>query len=223
MLSAHRLRLDRRRTATALAALAALTVGGCGSTDESEAASSSESTSESSGATDSGETDEPTDGSSATEPAEIPEGSVQGDGYTVAIPEGWTDLSDQDKEVPQLAQADLAYGDTTEQEFASNLNTIVTPAGGVTVSDQGVRKQLADLVEQKLGVRPEPIPDIELDGEQAIGQTARLRNPDASLVQYVTVHEDEAYTLTVTLNAARAGESDAIVSGVVDSWQWTDG
>lgn len=223
MLSALHLRLDRRRTATALAILAVLTLGGCGSTDDSEAASSSESASESSGATESGEPGEPTDGSSATEPPAVPEGSVQGDGYTMAIPEGWTDLSDRDKDVPQLAQADLAYGDTTEQEFASNLNTIVTPAGGVTVSDQGVREQLADLVEQKLGVRPKPIPDVELDGEKAIGQTARLGDPDASLIQYVTVHDDEAYTLTVTLSAARAGEADAIVSGVVDSWQWTDG
>jgi hypothetical protein len=222
MLSAPRLRLDRRRKATALAALAVLTAGGCGSTDDGEAASSSESTSGSSGATESGEPREAVDASGATEPAEIPEGSVQGDGYTMAIPEGWTDLSDRDKDVPQLAQADLAYGDTTEQEFASNLNTIVTPAGGVAVSDQGVRDQLADLVEQKLGVRPEPTPDVELDGEKAIGQTARLRSPDASLIQYVTVHDDEAYTLTITLSAARAGEADAIVRGVVDSWKWTE-
>jgi hypothetical protein len=35
------------------------------------------------------------------------------------------------------------------------------------------------------------------------------------------VHDDEVYTLTVTLSAARAGESDAIVGDIVDSWQWT--
>lgn len=212
--------LDRRRAATALAALAVLTIGGCGSTDDSDEASSSESTSEATEPSESAEGVEPSDDASA-DPAEVPEGSVAGDGYTMAVPEGWTDLSERAKDVPELAQADLAYGDTTEQKFASNLNTIVTPAGGETVSDPGVRQRLADQVEQAINVRPKPVADLEFDGEKAIGQTATVRNPAATLIQYVTVHEDEVYTLTVTLSAARASESDAIVGDIVDSWQWT--
>jgi hypothetical protein len=212
--------LDRRRAATALAALALLTVGACGSTDDGEAASSSESTSQATEPSDSAESAEPSD-DAGTDTAEVPAGSVAGDGYTVAVPEGWTDLSSRTKDVPELAQADLAYGDTTEQGFASNLNTIVTPAGGETVDDPGVRQRLADQVEQAINVRPKPVADLEFDGEKAIGQTATVRNPAATLIQYVTVHDDEVYTLTVTLSAARAGESDAIVGDIVDSWQWT--
>ncbi|HZG97618.1 MAG TPA: PsbP-related protein [Nocardioidaceae bacterium] len=213
--------LDRRPAVTALAALAVLTVGGCGSTEERGEAASSESTSEATEPSESAEEVEPSDDAS-TDPEQVPTGSVAGDGYTLAVPEGWTDLSGRDKEVPELAQADLAYGDTTEQEFASNLNTIVTPAGGETVSDPGVRQRLADQVEQAINVRPTPVADLEFDGEKAIGQTATVRRPDATLIQYVTVHEDEVYTLTVTLSAARAEESDAIVGDIVDSWRWTD-
>jgi hypothetical protein len=207
--------LDRRRAATAIAALAVLTIGGCGSTADSDEAGATETTEPT-------ESPESPDDAGASEPAEVPEGSVAGDGYTVAVPEGWTDLSQRAKDVPELAQADLAYGDTTEQKFASNLNTIVTPAGGETVSDPGVRRRLADQVEQAINVRPRPIADLEFDGEKAIGQTATVRSPAAKLIQYVTVHEDEVYTLTVTLSAARASESEAIVGDIVDSWQWTD-
>lgn len=218
----HRLPVPaRRRAGTALVALAVLTVVGCGSTDEGDEASSSESTSEAtSEPSEATESVEPSDDASSASAA-VPDGAVAGDGYTLAVPEGWTDLSKRAEDVPELAQADLAYGDTTEQKFASNLNTIVTPAGGETVDDPGVRQRLADQVEQAINVRPKPVADLEFDGEKAIGQTATVRSPAATLIQYVTVHEDEVYTLTVTLSAARASESDAIVGDIVDSWQWT--
>ncbi|CAA9326441.1 MAG: hypothetical protein AVDCRST_MAG29-777 [uncultured Nocardioidaceae bacterium] len=203
---------DTRALGAAMAVVALLAAGGCGSTSE-DTASDSASTSEA-----------PTeDAPSEEESTTAEDGAVQGDGYTLSVPEGWTDLSEEAADVPELAMADLAYGDTSERGFASNLNTIVTPADGDTVDDPGVRAQLADQVEQALNVRPEPIADVEFDGEKGIGQTATVRRPDVILMQYVTVHEDKVYTLTVTLSAARAAESEELVAGVVDSWQWSDG
>jgi hypothetical protein len=214
------LALDTRSAAAAVAAVALLAAGGCGSTS-GESASDTETTSEAS--TQDTPTDEATDEPPEEETNSAPaDGAVQGDGYTLSVPEGWTDLSEEAAEVPELAMADLAYGDTSEQGFASNLNTIVTPASGETVDDPGVRGQLADQVEQALNVRPKPIADTEFDGEKAIGQTATVRKPAVTLVQYVTVHKDEVYTLTVTLSAARTAEADELVGSVVDSWQWSE-
>lgn len=219
---ASRPALPRRSTAAATAVLAMLALSGCGNTtdptsDDTESSSpTSEPTSEPTET--SAPTSEPTETSA---PTDEPQGDlVQGDGYSLAVPTGWTDLSKQAKKVPQLAMADLAYGDTSETSFASNLNTIVTPAGGETVDDEGVREQLASQVETAIGVRPEPIADAQMDGEKAIGQSAVVKSAGATLIQYVAVHNDTAYTLTVTLSDARAGDAEAIVGGILDSWQW---
>ncbi len=146
---------------------------------------------------------------------------VQGDGYSLTVPAGWEDLSDRADEVPQLALADLAYGDTGEAPFASNLNTIVAPARGETVDDPAVRDELAAQVQDAVGVTPRPLDDVEIDGEQAIGQTATFPDSGATLVQYLTVHDSKTYTLTVTLSQDRAADSESLVGGIVDSWTWT--
>lgn len=191
---------------------------GCGDTAD-ESSSSPASSSPASSA--SSATSAPTEPSQPTESSKAPaDGAVTGDGYSLTVPTGWTDLSAQAKKVPQLALADLAYGDTSEPTFASNLNTIVTPANGESVDGAGIRDDLASQVEKAIGVRPKPLDDVEFDGEQAIGQTATVQEQGATLIQYVAVHEDNAYTLTVTLSDARAADSDAIVGDVIDSWQW---
>ena len=211
--------LDGRLAATVLAVIAVLAAGGCGSTDDSDEASSSESTSE---ATEPSQSSGPSDDAS-TDPAYVPEGSVAGDGYTVAVPEGWTDMSDQASEAPKLARADLVLVDSTDRTFTSNLTSYVTPTDGGSLRHPHMRERLADRVERILKVRPTPVAEVQLDGETAIGQTATLRRANATMTQYLALREDKLYTLTVTLSAARAGESDAIVGDIVDSWQWTDG
>lgn len=212
----------RRSAVAATAVLAVLALSGCGDTSQDSTSpepSSSEPTASSEPTTE--RTSEPTESSEPTETSQAPAGDlVQGDGYSLAVPKGWTDLSGQAEKVPQLALADLAYGDTKEAEFASNFNTIVTPANGETLDDEGVRERLAAQVEGAIGVRPEQIDDVELDGERAIGQTATVKKAGATLVQYVTVRDDQAYTLTVTLSDDRAADADAIVGDIVDSWQW---
>lgn len=174
----------------------------------------------------------PTDPSGSTETSEtagIPEPTdaplsdapssdlIAGDGYTFSIPEGWKDLSDD----PAGAAADsvVRISDPTAS-FGTNVNVVVAPTGGIT-DIESQRQEIAREIKRQVG-SVEPIGDITIAGEKAIGQYANgLRGQDVELIQYFTIHEGNVYVLTLTRPEGDDGTGRSGLVDILDSWAWS--
>ena len=199
----------------------------CGSSEnldtEPEAAETSEATSES--------TSEPSEPASepTTEPTTEPTDAgalIQGDGYTYTAPATWEEETGD----PAFEGADtLVRSPESVDGFHSNINTLITPAGGLGELVPGapelalIRRQLAKSTRSRTNVLPQPLADAELDGSPAIGQQVDSFESDGrslTLAQYFAVRGDKSYIVTVTASVADASAAQVAMQAVISSWAW---
>lgn len=201
-----------------------LVLGGCGSDaaditdDTTSSTASTEETSEPSSST----PPEPTDPTETTETTDAPAGdSIDGDGYTYAIPDGWEDVSDD----PASAQADSAVrvSDPTAA-FGTNVNVIVGASQCVSAGEDietgrdCFKQEIEGLVDSPV----EELSDITIDGETAIGQTASTEQQGETLVftQYFAAHEDNVFVVTLTAPQSEADAGASALDSIISSWAW---
>jgi len=158
---------------------------------------------------------EPTD-AETTEPAEGE--TIDGEGYTYAIPEGWEDISEE----PEAAAADsFVRVSDASQGFGTNINVIVSPSGGAT-DIEAARESFKQGLETVADSPVEQVENISIDGETAIGHTATADQQGRTLVftQYATLHEESLYIVTLTAPEDDAEDGRAALDTVLTSWAW---
>jgi hypothetical protein len=134
-------------------------------------------------------------------------------GYQVAVPSGYTRVTSKAElaKILKAGSSTAARGGISQQMFGESVkmiavnrktfagvNVVVTPAGGMT-ADQlpaarpGIKKMVA-----KIGARNVVFKSATMGGEPALRASYKLSQQGVSVltVQYITVHDDRAYTLT---------------------------
>ena len=204
----------RRLVTVVVGASLAVVLAGCGSNTADIADDGTPSTS----------TDATSPSSTPPEPTEPTESptttsgdTIDGEGYTYAIPDGWEDVGDE----ATTAQADSAVRVTEPDGFGTNINVIVTPSAGTTDVEslrETFKKQIKGLVDTKV----EEVDNITIDGESAIGQTASADEQGETLVftQYFVAHDNNVYAVTLTAPEGNAEEGRAALDSVLTSWAW---
>jgi hypothetical protein len=168
------------------------------------------------------------------------EDSVDGTGYTYAVPGGWedaTDRADEELEIGGFRPDTLVIGES-EDDFATNVNVVreagvprgVSAAQYAEVSLAGLRDPVAagyppELAERLEALNPRQISDprgAELDGEEAAAwdYTSTQDGRDVRVRQVATVMDGAGYTVTLTTLPDRIDEANEALDEVVESWNW---
>jgi hypothetical protein len=156
-------------------------------------------------------------------------------GYQVAIPAGFvriTSKSQLNKVYKAGAEATGAKTGITQQLLNKSLkmiavkatstdtiNVVVTAAGGLTAdqlpqAEPAIREQVA-----KLGVKKVAFKELTLGGDPALrtAYTVKLQGRSVNTIQYITVHDDKAYTLTFSQPVRLAARIETQTTG---SWKF---
>ncbi len=146
---------------------------------------------------------------------------AEGSAYTVSLPEGWRDSTDDEAadEVP-IKFDRLFTGDRVEG-FTVNVNVIREPKPDADIEEivAAGQKQL----EAGFGATDLSPPDKrELDEDPAFAYTYALDQGERTLrgEQVVAVHEDRLFTVTLTAPAEAFEEQEPEFREILDSWDW---
>ena len=148
------------------------------------------------------------------EPAE---GDVEGSGYTIALPEGWTDVTEEAAASQPLV--DLAIADPSGT-FRTNFN-VVKPQPFTGTEEQLVT-QSAEELKSVTNSKVTPVDPTTFDGVTALGQTSTLSTgqDDVMLIQYMVVRDEQIHPVTMTFLAENESEATAVMEEIIASWQW---
>ncbi|MDP9319194.1 MAG: hypothetical protein M3O94_09035 [Actinomycetota bacterium] len=170
------------------------------------------------GATPSGPT---TPSVSVTSPPPDDGQRLEGDGYSVAIPSGWVDVTAALKEHPTL---DIAMGESNPSGFRTNFNVVHGTSDPGTIESNGtaIRREAESELRSITHSAVQSLPDRTIDGEAAIGQTSTFLSSGSSVTffQYVTIHNSKAYPVTMTFATENAGSARVLLQQILSTWQW---
>ena len=141
-----------------------------------------------------------------------------GTGYTVEIPEGWTD---QTKTADGSAvKVDRIWAGKPKGDFATNIVVIrETPAGSPSLDQvmEAFKSQVEPLADdQGLGT----VEETELDGEPARTYAYKMDKKEVRQRQVVSVKDDAVYTITFSAAAGEFEAEEASFDAFRDSWRW---
>jgi len=147
---------------------------------------------------------------------------LDGDGYSVAIPTGWVDITAALKDKnPTL---DIAMGESNPSGFRTNFNVVHGPSNQGTIESNGtaIRREAASELRSITHSAVQSLPDRTIDGEAAIGQTSTFLSSGKAVtfVQYLTIHNSKAYPVTMTFATENAGSAIVLLQQILSTWQW---
>jgi hypothetical protein len=181
--------------------------------DDSENASSSQSSEEL--------TDDATD--ATTDATTESSGElVSGTGFSFALPSGWSDVSaEAASTVNPEVDAAVAAGSSLSQSPA-NVMVVPRPTEGATVPGELLADWQADL-ESGSGMTATVVPAPDLGGLET--SSIKLEGVNSSgtpvmVVGYLTISNDQAYSILCTTTRTAEAESLAAFDEIVGSWQW---
>jgi hypothetical protein len=167
------------------------------------------------------QTSEPTETTETTETSAPAGDTIEGAGYTYALPEEWQDVTAQAAGSPGAIDSVSAWGSKLN---GGRANVIVEsgPTGGED-DVEVLRKQWVKNMSGSTGVKPQAIPGTTIDGERAIGtQIQRTNEKDVEIVQtaYLVVHDGNVYSIALS---GKIGDDDAeqAFADILASWSWS--
>jgi hypothetical protein len=224
---------------TVPAIAAGLLLSGCGGSDGTTAAQPSTTAATSAASTPSESvTTEATPSAAAGLGPAKPRGSKlvvdKANGYQLALPSGYIRITSKSQlaKVAKSGASAAARAGVTQQllnkslkmiAISSNatdsINVVVTSAGGLTaeqlpLAEPELKKQVA-----KLGAKSVAFKELTLGGDPALRAiyTLNVQNRKVLTVQYITVHDEKAYTLTFSQPARLSAKTEKQTAG---SWRF---
>jgi PsbP len=149
--------------------------------------------------------------------------TLDGDGYSYAIPDGWSDATSEAEGQSQSIDT-VVKADEDDDGFHSNLFVEIDPAQGVTDLSQ-IEEEWATNTAQSVNATPESIDDITIDGQDAVGIRMETTTQDIDVVQvaYLAVKDGQAYSIVLSSSAGAEEEATETLEQLLDSWAWKSG
>ncbi len=121
-------------------------------------------------------------------------GRLEGNSYSVVIPPGWSDITATVKAAQP--SVDVAKGEGHPTGFRTNFNVVNSASDPGTIEANGpaIRQEAATELKSITKSRVTPLPDRQIDGEEAIGQTSTFVN--ASTVHHLLSSTSPSTTRT---------------------------
>lgn len=158
-------------------------------------------------------------------------GTVQGTGYEVTAPKGWTNEKDTAKHSRQGFEPDTILLGKRVEGYQANVNVIreTSLVEGMTVEQYvAAARRLLEQQRQQAGndkLSAEPVgqpASTSLDGEkaQSLDQVADLQGKRLKQRQVVALRDGVAYILTYSAPADRFDDQVGGLREIVSSWRW---
>jgi len=147
---------------------------------------------------------------------------LSGTGFSIAVPDGWEDVTDIAKQNNQAA--DVAVAEVAKNgEFRTNFNTVTPNPIDASVTDAQLAAQAAKELKGVTHAPVTPIDAPDVDGSPALGQTSEVQTSGfkLTLVQYIVRHDDKVYALTTTFETKNADEAKQKLDEILASWKWS--
>lgn len=148
------------------------------------------------------------------------EDAASGTGYSVSLPEGWREATDELS--TGAINFDLVVAGEREGGFLTNVNVIREDPPGVPDDVDALVESYAQQLEKIGETRPRPLPERQIDGEPARGNTVEVLAQEVrySVVQYFAIHNDAVYTVTLSSDESALPGARSDFDELLDSWRW---
>jgi hypothetical protein len=147
--------------------------------------------------------------------------TLSGDGYSYAVPEGWSDASDQGE---SQGVDSIVRADDEESGFHTNILVEVDPASGVT-DPNAIKDQWTSNVGGAVGATPSPIDGATIDGQDAVGIRLETTAQGVDVVQvaYLAINDGKIYSIALSTAADTEDASNDTFDNLLGSWSWESG
>jgi hypothetical protein len=119
---------------------------------------------------------------------------------------------------------DIAIGEAAPAGFRTNFNVVDSSTDPGTIAENGpaIRKEAAAELRSITKKPVQPLPDRQIDDEDAIGQTSTFVNAGTPItfIQYFVIHDGDAYPVTMTFASDHAPSAKSVLSDILASWRW---
>ena len=146
---------------------------------------------------------------------------AEGSAYTVSLPEGWRDSSDDEAADEVPVKFDRLFTGDRVEDFTVNVNVIREPKPDADIEEIVAAGQKQ--IEGDFGATDLSPPDKrELGEDSAFSYTYTLEQGGMTLrgEQVAAVHEERLYTVTLTTPAEAFEEQQPEFQEILDSWEW---
>ena len=149
------------------------------------------------------------------------EEEVEGTGYSVELPDGWSDRTDDAEEQTGGIAVDRLFIGPRVDGFATNVNVLREarpPGASLEEIEQRGRPQIRGVGGRNIS----PARPVELGGERALSHTYRIRQEGKLLrgEQYIAIHDGRVYNVTVTSVPGAFDDAQKDFKEIADSWKW---
>lgn len=146
--------------------------------------------------------------------------TVQGTGYSLKAPVGWTDRTREASQNTSI-KPDRLIAAAPRDGFATNVNVVFEPAPDADLTEIGnaFKQQLKGIGATDVTT----VAESELSGEESVTYTYVLDEGGAErrARQVVAAHGGRLYTISFTAAAAGFEEGEARFDEILSSWTWT--
>ena len=146
--------------------------------------------------------------------------TINGDGYSYAIPEGWDDATSAAGGAQGVDS--VVRSEEDDNGFRTNVLVEVQPAQGTTDLEE-IRPAWEQNIGDAVGATPEPIDGTTIDGEEAAGVRVETNQQGTDVVQiaYLTIKDDKVYSIALSSHAEVEDEASGQFEQLLDSWSWS--
>lgn len=159
---------------------------------------------------------------SVTSTAPDDNGRLVGSAFSVAMPDGWEDITKSVK--ASQSSVDAAMGEGNPSGFRTNFNVVDSSTYPGTIEDNGpaIRHEAAAELRSITKKPVHPLPNRQIDDEAAIGQTSTFINAGTSVtfIQYFVVHNGSAYPITMTFASEHEASAKSLLDQILSTWRW---
>jgi len=145
--------------------------------------------------------------------------TLEGDGYSYAIPEGWEEATSAAGGTEGIDF--VVRADDDVEGFRSNILVEVQPASGTT-DPESIRDTWEANIGTAVGATPEPIDDTTIDGQTALGVRVETTQQGIDVIQvaYLTINDGKVYSIAMSSHADSEAEATGELDQLLDSWSW---
>jgi PsbP len=147
--------------------------------------------------------------------------TLTGDGYSYAVPDGWSDVSEQGE---SQGVDTIVRADEDESGFHTNILVEVDPASGVTDPTE-IQDQWASNVGGAVNATPSPIDGTTIDGQDAVGLRLETTAQSVDVVQvaYLAINDGKIYSIALSTAADAEDPATETFQQLLESWSWESG
>ncbi len=144
--------------------------------------------------------------------------TLKGDGYTLALPEGWKEATADFKKLQASVDTGGKNNSDTKDGFTDNVNVIAQASAEIPFDQlkTAIQKQLEGAGSKNIEFKE----NAQLDGAEALQVWSTTKGAgDAHTIQFMAFKDSKIFVVTVSSNLSTT-KADSLAQQVISGWKW---